>query len=258
MATACREKVAVAYEILHWLVTQPGYIDEGKDLNWLDQQWNGEEDPGHGTGDGGAAAGGTITGQTVPPASELEAGAPAVTGDADGPAPMEENARELSREVAGSDDGSSHSVDSVVDWSPHARCKPGHGAHGLDYDKNLRLTRWEGQNDPTANLESDWKPIGKAYQMRKRQGRTDNLFVFDDGPGSDYGGCDDCLALSVGTMLWHWRLQPKRAIHYSQVCKACTTSTDQQENVANARMRGRVCRMTAPPSADLKARPSRA
>eukprot|EP00961_Rhodomonas_salina_P086537 1163377-Rhodomonas_salina.1 len=96
--------------------------------------------------------------------------------------------------------------------------------------------------------------------MRKRQRRTDNLFVFDDGPGSDCGGCDDCLALSVGTMLWHWRLRrrPKRVIHYRQVCKACATSTDLQENVANARMRGRVHRMTAPPSADLKARPSRA
>eukprot|EP00961_Rhodomonas_salina_P110102 1481943-Rhodomonas_salina.2 len=94
--------------------------------------------------------------------------------------------------------------------------------------------------------------------MRKRQGRTDNLFVFDDGQGSGYCGCEDCLTLSVGTMLWHWRLRPKRAIHYSQVCKACTTSTDPQENVANARMQGRVRRMTAPPSADLKARPSRA
>eukprot|EP00961_Rhodomonas_salina_P169504 2283740-Rhodomonas_salina.1 len=160
MAAACREKVAVAYEILLWLVTQPGYSDEGKDLTWLDWlcQWNGEEDPGHGTGDGGAAAGGPIPGQTVPPASELEAGAPTATVDADGPAPMEEDARELGREVAGSDDGSSHSVDSVVDWSPRVRCKPGHGAHGLDYDKDLRLTWREGQNDPTANLESDWKP----------------------------------------------------------------------------------------------------
>eukprot|EP00961_Rhodomonas_salina_P196328 2649904-Rhodomonas_salina.2 len=95
MAAACREKVAVAYEILCWLVTQPGYSDEGKDLNWLDLLWNGEEDPGHGTGDGGAAAGGAIPEQSVPTASELEAGAPSATVDADGPAPMEEDAREL-------------------------------------------------------------------------------------------------------------------------------------------------------------------
>eukprot|EP00961_Rhodomonas_salina_P136078 1830980-Rhodomonas_salina.1 len=158
MAAACQEKTAVAYEILCWLVTQPGYNDEGKDLNWLDRQWNGEEDPGGGTGDGGAAAGGAITGQTVPPASELEAEAPVATGIAGGPALMEEDARELGREVTGRDDGSSHSVDSVVDWSPRVRCKPGHGAHGLDYDKHLLLTWREGQNDPTANLESDWKP----------------------------------------------------------------------------------------------------
>eukprot|EP00961_Rhodomonas_salina_P077595 1040731-Rhodomonas_salina.1 len=76
MAAACLEKVAVAYEILCRLVTQPGYSDEGKDLNWLDRLWNGEEDPGYGTGDGGAAAGGAIPGQTIPPAQELEAGAP--------------------------------------------------------------------------------------------------------------------------------------------------------------------------------------
>eukprot|EP00961_Rhodomonas_salina_P239232 3231999-Rhodomonas_salina.1 len=214
MTAACRKKVAVAYEILRWLVTQPGYSYEGKDLNWLDRLWNGEEDPGDGTGDGGAAAGSAIPGQTVTPALELEAGAPVAAVDVDSPSPMEEDARELDQEVADSDDGSSYSVNSVVDWSPHMRCKPGNGAHGLDYDKDPRLSWREGQNDPTANLEADWKP--KAYQMRKRQGRTDNLFVFDDGPGSDYGGCDDCLALSVGTVMWHWRLRPKRAVHRRQ------------------------------------------
>eukprot|EP00961_Rhodomonas_salina_P206897 2793173-Rhodomonas_salina.1 len=59
-------------------------------------------------------------------------------------------------------------------------------------------------------------------------------------------------------MMWHWRLRPKRVIHCRQVCKACTTSTDPQENVANTLMLGRVRRMTAQPGADLKARPSRA
>eukprot|EP00961_Rhodomonas_salina_P125813 1695102-Rhodomonas_salina.1 len=91
MTAACRKKVAVAYEILCWLVTQPGYSDEGKDLNWLDRLWNGEEDTGDGTGDGGAAVDDAIQGQAVHPALEAGTGAPVAAVDADGPAPTEED-----------------------------------------------------------------------------------------------------------------------------------------------------------------------
>eukprot|EP00961_Rhodomonas_salina_P292399 3932908-Rhodomonas_salina.1 len=157
----------------------PRLQEMGKDRDWLDRLWTGTE--------------ADVTPGPAAGASMLAAG---------GPAP---NEAAPEQEEAGSD---TESISLLVDQQPLSESSsdkwcpnPVKGAYGLDTERPYVWDTWKmGAMDQVANLELDWTRVGKAYQMRKKQQRKDHLFVFDDGPGSDYGGCDDCLDESLMAM----------------------------------------------------------